>query len=348
VATRVHGRPPRAAFDVPAAALAFDATPGSPWLLVPGDVRRSFDALRAAGGPLATSGVAVPLLGVKCGCNAAFLVQLLSVDGDVALVRAGSRTGRIERSLLRPLLRGDDLASATPSGRLVDTGEHLVWTHDHRGQPLDELPPHAARWLAPWRRALAARSDARGPRPWWSVFRTDGALHDLPRVVWSDFGRRPNAIALPAGDPHVPLNSCYVARCATWIDARALAALLGSPEIGAWLDVLAEPARGGYHRYLAWTVAQLPVPPDWHRVRDRLAREPARQLDASTADPARSSIASAYGLAASDLAPLLAWSGAASATSAPVHVPRPALGPLADVDALASARVAGGPCPLTP
>jgi hypothetical protein len=309
VAVGVHGRSAPASFCVPAVTLAFDDTPGSPWLLVPPPVRRAFDRLRAAGTPLCASGLAVPLLGVKSGCNEAFVVHVLSHDDDLALVRAGTRTGHVERALLRPLLRGDMLASLTDGREAGPADEHLVWTHDPLGRPLDRLPPHAARWLAPWRRTLAARTDVRGPQPWWSLFRTDGARSDLPRVVWSDFGRRPIAVALPADDPRVPLNSCYVARCATWTDARALAALLSTPEIAAWLDILAEPARGGYHRYLAWTVAQLPIPRDWSTARDWLARS----FDAPGAMRACSSVAAAYAVAAHDLAPLLDWSRGLSA-----------------------------------
>ena len=34
---------------------------------------------------------------------------------------------------------------------------------------------------------------------------------------------------------------------------------------------LAEPARGGYHRYLGWTLSLLPLPTPWDRARDALA-----------------------------------------------------------------------------
>ena len=59
-----------------AAALCFDATPGSPWLLVPPAVRSVFDSLVSAGIPLADSVFGPPMLGVKCGCNDAFIVTL--------------------------------------------------------------------------------------------------------------------------------------------------------------------------------------------------------------------------------------------------------------------------------
>ena len=79
---------------------------------------------------------------------------------------------------------------------------------------------------------------------------------------------------LPAGDPTVPLNTCYVLRCADACDAWVLAALLNSSLAAAWLNALAEPARGGYRRYLGWTVGQFPLPRDWERARSVLATAP--------------------------------------------------------------------------
>ena len=69
----------------------------------------------------------------------------------------------------------------------------------------------------------------------------------------------------------IPLNSCYVVSCRDDVDAATLAALLNSPLASAWLDALAEPARGGFRRYLGWTVARLPLPSDWDRARALLA-----------------------------------------------------------------------------
>jgi hypothetical protein len=85
---------------------------------------------------------------------------------------------------------------------------------------------------------------------------------------------------LPAGDPTVPLNTCYVLHCDAERDAWALAALLNSTLAAAWLNAIAEPARGGYRRYLGWTVAQLPLPRDWSRARAVLADARASADDA--------------------------------------------------------------------
>jgi hypothetical protein len=190
------------------------------------------------------------------------------------------------------------------------TTSAIVWTHDAAGAPLDHLPPLTARWLAPWRSRLVARSDLRGARAWWTLFRTEAADGARARVVWSDFGRAPRAAVLPAGDPTVPLNSCYALACDEPDDALALAALLNSALVAAWLGVVAEPARGGWHRYLAWTIALLPLPLDWPRARAMLAPIARRaMLGEPPATQRLLDVACrAYRLKQFEVAPLLAWS----------------------------------------
>jgi hypothetical protein len=286
--------------------LAFDASPGSPWILLPPQARRAFDRLRAAGTPLAQTVIGRPYLGVKCGCNDAFVVELLDVDDDVAeVLTSDGRRVTVERSLVRPLLRGEQLRRWQPPA----TNESIIWTHDALDAPLAQLPPHAAKWLSRWRRQLTARTDARGRQRWWSVFRTESARFDRPRVIWGDVGREPRASVIDAGDRTVPLNSCYVTRCQSAADAHALAALLNGPVARAWLNAVAEPARGGYRRYFGWTVALLPVPSDWDRARDVLAPigERARLGERPTEIELLDASLAAYQLDAEDVAPLVAW-----------------------------------------
>jgi hypothetical protein len=293
---------------LPRLTLAFDETPGSPWLVIPPEVRDAFDRLREAGLPLAESAIGRPHLGVKTGFNMAFLVKLSRALTSTALTvtAANGRCGVIEDHLLRPALRGEDIRSWRPPV----PNEYIVWTHGANGAPLDRLPAQAARWFAPWRRQLSLRSDAHGAR-WWSLFRVEAARNDRPRVLWADLGRTPRATMLPAGDPSVPLNSCYVALCRDDIDALTLMAILNSPVAEAWLSALAEPARGGYRRFLGWTMALFPLPSDWARARTILA--PIARSAVASDDPRclRDALLSqtleAYGLRHTDVAPLLTW-----------------------------------------
>ena len=297
VALVVHDRTTQREWAMPPQLLAFDDSPGAPWILLTREARKAFDHIRSAGVPLGSSYFGAPRLGVKSGCNAAFVVRVKDAARELAtVVDADGEEGAVELALLRPALRGD---AVVPWKRLPVT-EFILWTHDERGAPLARLPERARAWLRRRYGELAGRSDAARSRRWWSLFRVDAADHRTSRLVWADFGRRPRALVLPAGDPTVPLNTCYVLRCADACDAWVLAALLNSSLAAAWLNALAEPARGGYRRYLGWTVGQFPLPRDWERARSVLATAP-RDSD----EELLLRVLDAYQLNPSDVAALL-------------------------------------------
>ena len=290
----VHRKTGAKRWCVDSSTIPLDSSAGSPWLLLPPPVRNAFDSVAEAGRPMGQTVFGRPLLGVKTGCNEAFVIP----DGDV-------RANTIEPEMLRPLLRGDEVESWSIRG----TTNRIVWTHGDNGLPCAKLPPRTATLLNPYREQLENRSDALSKRSWWMLFRTESARADVPRVVWSDIGRSPRAAVLPAGDPAVPLNSCYVARCPTLCDAHALAAILNSQLAAAWLGVIAEPARGNYRRYLGWTMSILPLPAHWDRARRIMApiAERAAQGDEPKADDLLDAVLSAYDLSLSEVSALLEW-----------------------------------------
>jgi N-6 DNA Methylase len=302
----MHRGEARTSWALPRRALALDTTDGAPWLIIPPAVRASFDRLAAAGVPLAAAGLGRPMLGVKSGCNEAFLVTRGGrAAAGLTAVHSGEAHGAVETAWLRPVLRGEQCRawSAAP-----DEGEAIVWTHGPSGAPVATLPLATARWLARWRRRLEQRSDARHG-PWWALFRTEAAVGDGARVAWADIGKTPRALVLPAADPRVPLNTCYVLRAPSEADAHALAALLNAPVVAAWLRVLAEPARGGYRRFLGWTCARLPIPRDWVRARTLLAPigragAAGHPVDDATLDAL---VADAFGVPMAELVPLRDW-----------------------------------------
>ena len=298
----VHAARVAATWALHASELPLDDTPGAPWLMLPHPARRAFEAVRAAGTAFASSSFGPPLLGVKCGCNGAFIVES---DGGTTVTAESGAVVEIEPALLRPLVRGEHVTR----WRLDANRERLIWTHGADDTPLDQLPPRAERWLRGWRRRLMARSDARASRRWWSLFRTEAASSNLSRVVWADFGRSLTAAVLLPGDRAVPLNTCYAVRCRDPRDAFALAVVLNSPLSAAWLAALAEPARGGYRRYLGWTLSLLPLPTPWDRVRDVLAAVGERAHAGQPPSDAKllDVVVGAFGLRRGTVAPLLDW-----------------------------------------
>jgi hypothetical protein len=291
-------------WNAPAYSLPFDQTRGSPWVLLPPRARLAFETLKRAGRSFSIA-FGRPLLGVKTGCNAAYVVRVDAMEGEVAMISSGPHHGLIERELLRPLVRGEGLTA----WHLTGNREYVVWPHEVNGSPRKVLPPLARKWLSLFRDQLAVRADLRGRLPWWAVFRTESARHDHPRVVWADFGVATRALVIDAGKSMVPLNSCYAVSCNTQDDAYALAALLNSPLAPAWLNVLAEPARGGYRRYLGWTVSLLPVPSDCTRARRVLSPLGERGMAGDVPSDAEllAAAVDAYGLNLKDVQALLSW-----------------------------------------
>jgi hypothetical protein len=93
------------------------------------------------------------------------------------------------------------------------------------------------------------------------------------------------------------------------VDALALAALLNSPVIDAWVAAVAEPARGGYRRHFAWTMARVPVPDDWARAREILA--PLGEAGVRGVSPSAAELMQAvldsFRVRARTVAPLVEW-----------------------------------------
>lgn len=293
----------------PRGRIALEATDGAPWLLLPPPVRDAFDALVNSGAPLADTPFGRPLLGVKSGCNDAFVVEPEAAwaarSGTASCtVRSGEREGLIERALLRPALRGEDLTAFASTS----LPRAIIWTHDVTLQPLNNLPPRVSRWLSHWRPTLERRTDVRSRDRWWSLFRLEASVRGW-RVAWGDVGRTPRAVVLPPDADTVPMNSCYVVRAPSEVDADALATWLNAPLAAAWLGAIAEPARGGYHRFLGWTMARLPLPADWPDARSVLAgtgRDARRGRAPSLAELHEISLR-AFRIRASLVEPLLTW-----------------------------------------
>ncbi|HYW50674.1 MAG TPA: hypothetical protein VE861_08715, partial [Gemmatimonadaceae bacterium] len=281
------------AFPVPATALTAAGHPGAPWRIVPDTVRLAADTLSHAGHRWTDSILPPPSLGVKTGRNDAFLID----DGDVP---------HALRPWTRPVLRGDHVRP----WHAEDSSLSIVVPLDADGRTLTRLPPALARHFAPHERALHARTDLRPREPWWSIFRTDLLATGGWRVIWADIGRSLRAMILPPHARPVPLNTCYGVRLHDPVDAHALAALLNAPTTTAWLSLVAEPARGGYHRFLGWTVLALPLP-DWQRARERLApiAARARRGEPVSVQSLHAATLDAYDLPPAAVAPLLDWCG---------------------------------------
>ena len=278
-------------FTIDASALAATSHTGAPWRIIPDAVRTAADTLHHAGHRWMDSILPPPALGIKTGCNDAYLISMQHVPAAL-------------RPWVRPVLRGDQVRA----WHSADASTGIVVPADKDGRMLARLPAALSRHFTPHERALLARTDLRPREPWWTLFRTDLLAPTGWRVIWADIGRTLRATILPPHAPAVPLNSCYGVRLHDPIDAHALATLLNAPSTTAWLSLVAEPARGGYHRFLGWTVLALPLP-DWQLARERLAplAARARRGEPVNIETLHHTTLECYGLQHADIAPLMQW-----------------------------------------
>jgi hypothetical protein len=153
IVTAVHRKRLAITWRTAYAALALDHSPGAPWLLLPPDARRVHARIANAGVPLGESSLGAPTMGVKCGCNEAFLVRAESLGIGETIVATSRGNVRIEADTLRPVLRGESVRR----WRAEPSDEWILWTHGRDGRPVSKLAPAAGRWLARWRGILTAR-----------------------------------------------------------------------------------------------------------------------------------------------------------------------------------------------
>ncbi|MGD8869118.1 MAG: hypothetical protein PVI01_15965, partial [Gemmatimonadales bacterium] len=236
--------------------------PESPWVLAPPSVRSVFDRMCEAAPPLGAMPERRPSRGIFTGANAVFLGRPAGehAPGTITLDLPVGRAV-IERDLVRPVLRGEDLAAWR-----FRISRALVWPYDDEGRLLPTLPAATHHHLARHRRLLARRIDLRSGQPYWTLFRVRSDKL-ASRVAWRDIAPEPGAVVIPSRVPFldgsvpiVSLNTVYQVAAASGEDAYLLAAVLNSTVARTYLRAIAERASGGYFRFLGWTVALLPFP----------------------------------------------------------------------------------------
>jgi hypothetical protein len=209
----------------------------APWTLLPDAAREVLERLRQSFAPIGSRFACH--LGVKTGLNTVFL------DPEAP----------VEPELLRWAVRGRDV---TPFA--VRAVRRLLWPCDPRGRALSSLPPLAAQYFSKHAAALVRRTDHTAGKP-WTLFRTGPATAPC-RVVWSDLGRRLEAVALlgRSGARLIPLNTCYLIPLSDPDVAVRLGAWLNSTWSRALAAATADPASGGFLRFNARVVSALPCP----------------------------------------------------------------------------------------
>lgn len=287
----------------------------APWLIVPPEVMRAIRRMQAAGSCIAMRpGMAVHR-GVFTGANDLFIASRVEPKlGDLACVTfetggadARPHTAYIEDSVMRPLVRGQDIRAWS-----CETERAILFCHEEvSGRPVP-APKRAQRYLNRHRKRLQARTGWNPSLPPGTIFRV--APHTFGhRVAWHDLAPDLHAVVLPAAIEAwgrtralIPLNTVYYLKPASESHAHILAAYFNSLPVRTFARAIAERAKDAHFRFFAATIGCLPLPDHWleHEapVLERTSRDAHAllRLDAQEQAHLDTLICDAYGLDEAD------------------------------------------------
>jgi hypothetical protein len=279
----------------------------SPWCLAPPAARDAFEAMyRNCGQTLLGESERVhPMMGVMTQLDKVFVVRDVRVVPEeptevIAFAEgyypnADSRyVARVERSVLRSLLRGRDVAAWR-----FQPSVHFLWTHDDSsGAPLPDLPPKARAYFESHADALRGRADYRDSMPIWQVFRVSAEKLGHA-VVWQEISTCFEACYVSqtrdvsAPTLVVPLKTVFLLPVTSEKQGLVLAGWFNSLPVRALILTYSRRDRGAYRHFGGSATALLPMPEQIFRLaQDGVVAPPVEPVLAISgalhANPARS------------------------------------------------------------
>ncbi len=194
--------------------------------------------------------------GLRTSANDLFLCRLTESDAQTGIsqvqVASEAEPVSIETSQLYPIIRGTDIRPFH-----VTIQHHLILTHTltDLSKPMTDLPALTQKWFQRHQTRLSSRSGIRRG-PYTAIFGASQCLR-RPKVVWRDIGRMLSAVFEPREDVFV-LNTAYYIPVADERMGYLLSGFLNSTPIREYCQKRAEYARGGYRRFFAWLIGEIP------------------------------------------------------------------------------------------
>lgn len=256
--------------------------PAAPWVPATAAERRCRRAL-AGRGPLLDQ-IADIHVGVQTLADRVFILRLRDgADGDLVECAGQGRTVRLERWLLRPIVKASVLRDGRDPVRRV-----IVFPYDREGRLLPEAEiadraPRAHRWLADHRADLLGRDKGRtDPRRWYGFGRQVSIVSGFgDKLLTSGMNRSPNFQR--CADPEATFYSGYCVKPRTPLDWDALGAALNSEAMAAFIRATSRPYQGGWFSYAKSFIRSFPVPAEV--LAGGVAGRPADQERRAAPDP---------------------------------------------------------------
>lgn len=234
------------AYAIDQSALPLDGQ-GSPWLLVPPELRSIIERMTTMHPSLAENLGRHPVMGVKTGANRKFFLDDLVIRPS-GMVFSPAIGREIPRSAVCRTVRGRDLRAWR-----AEASMWMLWPPANGWGPGCEWVDDVARSLGMSRQQLRLS--------WVRV------EHLGTKVAWKDVSRGLQAAVLPATTlidgiefPLIPNQTLYSIDTASMDEARMLAAVLNSRVARAFALASAERAKDRHFRFFGSLIAGLPLP----------------------------------------------------------------------------------------
>jgi SAM-dependent methyltransferase len=279
----------RLEFDVPQKELSLlRDDPESPWLMAPPGAVAAFRRMQVNGQMLGENDATRPRMGVKTAANGIFVVtasEPTDSPAELMVTTEGGEVLRLERSLLRPLVRGRDLRAWGYSVK-----DAIIWTHhDKTGAVLRSLPERAADYFRRHSRELEARDDFQQGMPTWTLFRVSEEKLGL-KVAWKKYGtemqsamvEREHSLALTGMTLLVPLQTAYFIPVQVRDEGLLMAGVFNSIPFRTLMMSFAVRARGAYFHYISWIVGLGLLPVTHSQVKQSWRNHPGEPAAAET------------------------------------------------------------------
>ena len=253
----------------------------SPWVVVWPEVRAAFNRMllrtdrKGSRRLLGETPGYRAQMGVKTALNSVFVVKRVepTESPDEVVIYAEGHSSpqtpdgrrkeyqaRVERSLLRPLIRGADVEAWRYKAE-----DYILWTHDEgTGKALKELPPKAREYFERHTAALKRRDDYKANMPIWEIFRVSREKLG-GKVLWQELSFKLESVYAPraegeGSETSIPIQTAYLIPVRDPEEGILVAGWLNSVAVRSWCAAFAERARGAYFRHFSWVIGLLPVP----------------------------------------------------------------------------------------
>ena len=242
--------------------------PKSPWMISPPKIVKIIRKMQKKRARLGD------IVGVAMGCitaaNSIFFVRDFKptdVKGVVLAETLGDEKVKIERGLLRPLVRGRNVDEWR-----FEVENYIIWTHDDDGVVLKKLPPHATNYFDTNRGTLVARKTwqvsamMEEGAPFWVIGNADKAVAK-GKIAWQEIAKKIEAVSLPSTHKDRKLGNLrlivdhklFFLESANENVGLALTAFLNSVLANAFAATIVTRTGAEYCNFSSWVIGLLPV-----------------------------------------------------------------------------------------